>query len=45
MKGFCPSFVTVRRQAEAGHGHYRLHDPVLLPQPTLPAIGQTYDIT
>ena len=45
VKGFCPSFVTVHGgKLKRGTGIAASHDPVLLPQPTLPAIGQTYDI-
>jgi indolepyruvate ferredoxin oxidoreductase len=45
VKGFCPSFVTVHGgKLKQGTGVAGAHDPVLLPEPTLPAIGQTYDI-
>ena len=45
VKGFCPSFVTVHGgKLKRGTGIAASHDPVLLPQPTLPPIGQTYDI-
>ena len=45
VKGFCPSFVTVHGgKLKRGTGIAASHDPVPLPQPTLPAIGQTYDI-
>jgi indolepyruvate ferredoxin oxidoreductase len=45
VKGFCPSFVTVHGgKLKQGTGVAATHDTVPLPQPTLPAIGQTYDI-
>jgi indolepyruvate ferredoxin oxidoreductase len=45
VKGFCPSFVTVHGgKLKQGTGVAAAHDTVPLPEPTLPAIGQTYDI-
>jgi len=45
VKGFCPSFVTVHGgKLKQGTGVAAAHDTVPLPQPTLPAIAQTYDI-
>ena len=45
VKGFCPSFVTVHGgKLKQGTGVAAAHDSVPLPEPTLPAIGQTYDI-
>src|SRR4051795_9856142 len=45
VKGFCPSFVTVHGgRLKQGTGVAAAHDPVPLPEPVLPAIGQTYDI-
>jgi indolepyruvate ferredoxin oxidoreductase len=45
VKGFCPSFVTVHGgKLKRGTGVAAAHDTVPLPEPTLPAIGQTYDI-
>src|SRR3954454_3361215 len=45
LKGFCPSFVTVHGgKLKQGTGVAAAHDTVPLPEPTLPAIGQTYDI-
>ena len=45
VKGFCPSFVTVHGgKLKQGTGVAAAHDAVPLPEPTLPAIGQTYDI-
>jgi indolepyruvate ferredoxin oxidoreductase len=45
VKGFCPSFVTVHGgKLKQGTGVAAAHDTVPLPEPALPAIGQTYDI-
>ena len=45
VKGFCPSFVTVHGgKLRQGTGVAAAPDTVPLPEPTLPAIGQTYDI-
>jgi indolepyruvate ferredoxin oxidoreductase len=45
VKGFCPSFVTVHGgKLKQGTGVAAAHAPAPLPEPTLPAIGQTYDI-
>ncbi len=51
VRGFCPSFVTVHgAQLKKGSGVAPPVDPATngevkaLPEPTLPAIGQTYDI-
>jgi indolepyruvate ferredoxin oxidoreductase len=45
LKGFCPSFVTVHgARLKRGEGVAQEHDVVALPEPNLPAIGQTYDI-
>src|SRR5206468_1486881 len=45
VKGFCPSFVTVHGgKLKQGTGVAAAHDTVPLPEPTLPAFGQTYDI-
>src|SRR5436305_12047486 len=45
VNGFCPSFVTVHGgKLKQGTGVAAAHDMVSLPEPTLPAIGQTYDI-
>src|ERR1700754_1182165 len=45
VKGFCPSFVTVHGgKLKQGTGVAAAHDTVPLPEPKLPAIGQTYDI-
>ena len=46
VKGFCPSFVTVaRRQAQKGRRRRRRsRSAARLPEPTLPAIDQTYNI-
>ena len=45
VKGFCPSFVTVHGgKLKQGTGVAAAPDTVPLPEPTLPAIGQTYDI-
>jgi indolepyruvate ferredoxin oxidoreductase len=45
VKGFCPSFVTVYgAKLKQGVGVAADHDLKPLPEPTLPAIGKTYDI-
>ena len=45
VKGFCPSFVTVHgAKLKQGTGVALAHDPAPLPEPTLPPLGQTYDI-
>ena len=45
VKGFCPSFVTVHgAKLKQGTGVALAYDPALLPEPTLPPLGQTYDI-
>src|ERR1700761_2149423 len=45
VKGFCPSFVTVHgAKLKKGTGVAADHDLVALPDPKLPAIGQTYNI-
>ena len=45
LKGFCPSFVTVEgAQLKKGQGVAVRADEAPLPEPTLPAIGQTYGI-
>jgi indolepyruvate ferredoxin oxidoreductase len=45
VKGFCPSFVTVHgAQLKKGVGVAAAHDLLPLPDPTLPAIDQTYNI-
>jgi indolepyruvate ferredoxin oxidoreductase len=45
LKGFCPSFVTVHgAQLKKGQGVARELDDASLPEPTLPAIAQTYNI-
>ncbi len=45
VKGFCPSFVTVHgAKLQRGQGVAKDHDVIALPEPKLPAIGQTYDI-
>ena len=45
VKGFCPSFVTVHGgKLKQGTGVAAAHGTVPPPEPTLPAIGQTYDI-
>ena len=45
LKGFCPSFVTVHgAKLKQGTGVAADHDRKPLPEPSLPAIRQTYDI-
>ena len=45
VKGFCPSFVTVHgAKLKKGTGVAADHDLAPLPDPTLPAIDQTYNI-
>jgi indolepyruvate ferredoxin oxidoreductase len=45
VKGFCPSFVTVHGgQLKRGTGVAADHALTPLPDPTLPALGKTYDI-
>ncbi len=45
LKGFCPSFVTVEgAQLKRGQGIAADHALATLPEPTLPAIRQTYDV-
>src|SRR5690349_18717162 len=45
LKGFCPSFVTVEgAQLRKGNGIAAPADAGPLPEPTLPAIGQTYGV-
>jgi indolepyruvate ferredoxin oxidoreductase len=45
VKGFCPSFVTVYgAKLKQGMGVAADHGLKPLPEPTLPAIGKTYDI-
>ncbi|MGZ3359786.1 MAG: indolepyruvate ferredoxin oxidoreductase family protein [Xanthobacteraceae bacterium] len=45
VKGFCPSFVTVHgAKLKQGTSVALAHDPAPLPEPTLPPLGQTYDI-
>src|SRR5499426_4176142 len=45
LKGFCPSFVTVEGgKLKRGHGVAAHHAMSALPEPKLPAIGQTFDI-
>jgi indolepyruvate ferredoxin oxidoreductase len=45
VKGFCPSFVTVHgAQLKKGKGVAGDHEMQTLPEPTLPKIGQTYNI-
>ncbi len=45
VKGFCPSFVTVEgAQLKKGQGVAVRADETRLPEPTLPAINQTYGI-
>jgi indolepyruvate ferredoxin oxidoreductase len=45
VKGFCPSFVTVHGgQLKRGAGVAADHALTPLPEPTLPALGKTYDI-
>src|SRR6185503_21193817 len=45
VKGFCPSFVTVEgAQLKRGQGVAVRADDTPLPEPKLPAIGQTYGI-
>jgi indolepyruvate ferredoxin oxidoreductase len=45
VKGFCPSFVTVHgAKLKQGTGVALAYDPALLPEPTVPPLGQTYDI-
>jgi len=45
LKGFCPSFVTVEgAQLKKGQGVAMRADEPPLPEPTLPAIGQTFGI-
>ncbi|HEY4919347.1 MAG TPA: indolepyruvate ferredoxin oxidoreductase family protein, partial [Xanthobacteraceae bacterium] len=45
VKGFCPSFVTVEgAQLKRGQGVAARADETPLPEPKLPAIGQTYGI-
>jgi len=45
VKGFCPSFVTVEGgKLKRGTGIAADHALATLPEPTLPAIRQTYDI-
>ncbi len=45
VKGFCPSFVTVEgAKLERGKGVAADHHMAALPEPALPALGQTYDI-
>src|SRR6185295_1105852 len=45
INGFCPSFVTLHgAKLTKGEGVARDHGVVVLPDPKLPAIGQTYDI-
>jgi indolepyruvate ferredoxin oxidoreductase len=45
VKGFCPSFVTVHgAKLKQGTGVALAHHPAPLPEPTLPPLGQTYDI-
>jgi indolepyruvate ferredoxin oxidoreductase len=45
IKGFCPSFVTVHgAKLKKGEGVAADHDLPALPDPKLPAIGQTYNI-
>src|ERR1043166_8794114 len=45
VKGFCPSFVTVHgAKLKRGKGIEAPADLAPLPEPTLPAIGQTYGI-
>src|SRR5271154_297275 len=45
VKGFCPSFVTVRgAKLKKGKGVAANHDLPVLPDPQLPAIAQTYNI-
>jgi len=45
VKGFCPSFVTVHGATlKKGTGVAADHDPTPLPEPTLPAIDQTYNV-
>jgi indolepyruvate ferredoxin oxidoreductase len=45
IKGFCPSFVTVHgAKLKRGEGIAAPADLAPLPEPTLPAIGQTYGI-
>ncbi|MGZ3322249.1 MAG: DUF6537 domain-containing protein, partial [Xanthobacteraceae bacterium] len=45
VKGFCPSFVTVHgAKLKQGTSVALAHDPAPQPEPTLPPLGQTYDI-
>ena len=45
VKGFCPSFVTVEGgKLKRGEGVAARQTMAALPEPKLPAIGQTYDI-
>src|SRR5229473_1155335 len=45
LKGFCPSFVTVEGgKLKRGQGVAADHALAALPEPTLPAIRQTYDV-
>jgi len=45
IKGFCPSFVTVHgAKLKKGEGVAADHDLPALPDPKLPAIGQTYNV-
>jgi indolepyruvate ferredoxin oxidoreductase len=45
VNGFCPSFVTVHGATlKKGSGVAADHDLPLLPEPKLPALGQTYNI-
>jgi indolepyruvate ferredoxin oxidoreductase len=45
VKGFCPSFVTVHgAKLKHGMGIADGQEPPALPEPKLPAIGQTYNI-
>jgi indolepyruvate ferredoxin oxidoreductase len=45
IKGFCPSFVTVHgAKLKKGEGVAADHDLPALPDPQLPAIGQTYNM-
>ncbi len=45
VKGFCPSFVTVHgAQLKRGVGIGGDHDLPILPEPTLPAVDQTYNV-